>query len=425
MKHKKKGLISKKSIPIILFAIVLLCEIYLTSYKINFAIQLLFLLLIVNVNSGKNTFSANYLRTVFPLLCIFLLGFFGFIFNSYKVSFFIKDVIYFFKPIVALSIGYFLFKRQSEFFVFFKTIIYVGIVTALIHLIGVFIFSDVINESIHQIRGDFGLDNFIEVMAFYLLVHYKTTQPGTKIFANATFRRLILLGLLVSIFMYFSRTMFVVMFLIGFSLSGYTYITSRTIKFLLVLLLGITLMYIYLYSAKIDRNSQGIEAFFYKVKIAPEEIFKSKIDRESHKELWDHWRAYEAKRAFALMNNNPESYILGTGYGSLVNLKFKAPLDEEGMRYISRLHNGYVFVFYKTGFFGLLLMFFFLIQLYKRIYGNTNLEHNQVFIKRAISGIGLYYLFTSLIISGIYIPRDTIIFILGGLLSFEKFSLRT
>lgn len=423
MKHKKKSLISKKNIPLILFSIVLLCEIYLTSYKINFAIQLLFLLLIVN--SGKNTFSTNYLRTVFPLLCIFLLGFLGFIFNSYKVSFFIKDVIYFLKPVIALSIGYFLFKRQPDFFVFFKTIIYVGVITALIHLIGVFVFSDVSSESIHQIRGDFGLDNFIEVMAFYLLLHYKTTQPETKKITNNTFRRLILLVLLVSIFMYFSRTMLVMMFLIGFSLSGYTYITSRTINFLAVLLLGIILMYVYLFSVKIDRNSQGIEAFFYKVKIAPEEIFKSKIDRENHKELWDHWRAYEAKRAFALMNNNPESYIVGTGYGSLVNLKFKAPLGEEDMRYISRLHNGYVFVFYKTGFFGLLLMLFFLIQLYRRIYGNINLESNQLFVKRAISGIGLYYLFTSLIISGIYIPRDTIIFILGGLLSFEKFSLRT
>ena len=53
------------------------------------------------------------------------------------------------------------------------------------------------------------------------------------------------------------------------------------------------------------------------------------------------------------MKENPSSYIIGTGYGSLVNLKFKAPLGNEDMKYISRLHNGYVFVFYKTGIFGL------------------------------------------------------------------------
>ena len=68
------------------------------------------------------------------------------------------------------------------------------------------------------------------------------------------------------------------------------------------------------------------------------------------------------------MNENPKSYFFGNGYGSLVNLKFKAPLSKEGMRYISVLHNGYMFVFYKTGIIGLLLYLFFLVQLYLRNY---------------------------------------------------------
>nr|WP_294934523.1 O-antigen ligase family protein [uncultured Flavobacterium sp.] len=411
-------MISKKNIPIILFAIVLLCEIYLSSYKVNFAIQFLFLLGILN--SRKNRISYGFITTILPLLIILLIGFLGYITKPYELSFFIKDVIYFLKPIIALLIGYLLFKNHKDFTLFFKTIICLGIATALVHLIGIFVFADVVGESIHELRGDFGLDNFIEIVAFYLLFHFRTTLPKTLIARASVYRWLLLLLLLVSIFMYFSRTMLVVFFLIGLSMTGYTRITSKALKIVGVMLLGIGLLYTYLYSVKIERNSQGIEAFMYKIKIAPEEIFKSKIDRENHKELWDHWRAYEAKRAFSLMNENPESYVIGAGHGSLVNLKFKAPLGEEDMRYISRLHNGYVFVLYKTGFFGLLLMFVFLIQLYRRIYNTEDLNKNQVFIKRTISGIGLFYLFTSLIITGIYIPRDAIVFILGGLISFEK-----
>ena len=39
-----------------------------------------------------------------------------------------------------------------------------------------------------------------------------------------------------------------------------------------------------------------------------------------------------------------------------------------------------------------------------------------------ISGIGLVYVFTTLTITGIYNGRDVIIFILGGLLYFERSS---
>ncbi|MFY7810549.1 MAG: hypothetical protein ACOVQ2_02345, partial [Flavobacterium sp.] len=169
------------------------------------------------------------------------------------------------------------------------------------------------------------------------------------------------------------------------------------------------------YSVKIERNGKGIEAFLYKIKIAPEEIFQSKIDRENHVDLWDHWRGYEAKRALALMDKEKSSYIIGMGFGSLVNLKFYAPLteDNKGLKYISELHNGYIYVFYKLGLIGLLFYLFFLIYLYNFIYLKKTFE--SIFI----SIIGLFYLYTTLTITGIYNNKDTLIFILGALLYFH------
>jgi hypothetical protein len=212
--------------------------------------------------------------------------------------------------------------------------------------------------------------------------------------------------------------MIVVAIILLITIYGYTIITKRGLRIIGVVFVSILVFYGYLFSIKISRNQPGLESFLYKVKNAPSEIFKTKIDRENHKDLWDHWRGYEAKRAFSLMEKDPKSYAIGTGYGSLVNLKFFAPLTEnykdKGIKYISELHNGYVYIYYKTGIFSLFLYLIFLINLYNKIYYNKNFE------TYFISAIGVAFLFTTLTITGMYNSRDVIVFLLGALLFFEK-----
>lgn len=416
-------MIPKKYIPITLFIVVLLCEIYLPSYKINFALQFLFLIGILLTTKCK--ISKPTLLIIAPLVLIFIIGLLGFFYEKHDLSFIIKDITYFLKPINGILLSYFLFRKGFDLVIFLKTILFVGCLTAFIHLFGIFILGDFANNSIHKLRGDFGLDNFIEIFAFYILLFSKKYMNEWLI-RKKVFRFLVLFFLLISIYLYFSRTMLVVFFIMGFSLLGYAKITVKTLKFIGIAIVSILVLYAYLFSVKLDRNAKGAEAFLYKIKIAPEEIFKSKIDRNNHKELWDHWRGYEAKRAIYLMEENPTSYFIGTGFGSLVNLKFQAPVGGEGgMKYISRLHNGYIFVLYKTGILGLLLYFVFLTSLYMKIYRfNTN-NSNQILVNRLISSIGLFYIFTTLIISGIYIPRDAVVFVLGGLLSFNTLKSNT
>ena len=409
-------MIPKKYIPITLFVVILLCEIYLPSYKINFALQFFFLMGLTLTTKCK--ISKHTLFLISPLFIIFIIGFLGFFNTDHNLNFIIKDITYFLKPVNAILLSYFLFRKGLDLIVFLKTILFLGCFTAFIHLFGIFVIGDVANNSIHKLRGDFGLDNFIEIFALYILLFSKSFL-GKSIVVSKKWYYLMVAVFLLSIYLYFSRTMLVVFFLIGFTLLGYTKITIKTFKFIGIAIVFILLLYGYLFSVKLDRNAKGAEAFLYKIKIAPEEIFKSKIDRNNHKELWDHWRGYEAKRAVSLMDESPSSYFIGTGYGSLVNLKFQAPVGEGGMKYISRLHNGYVFVFYKTGIVGLLLYLVFLIKLYLKTYRLTNANRKKLFVNRLISSIGLFYIFTTLIISGVYIPTDAVVFILGGLLSFD------
>lgn len=408
-------MIAKKHIPITLFTLVLLCELYLPSYKLNFAIQFVSLAIVVFIS--KTTISLRFFKTILPLLLIFLVGFLGYLLDFYPLSATIKDITYFLKPIVVLVLSYVLIKKQNDMFLFLKAIVFIAAFTAFLHLFGIFVLGDFRENSIHELRGDFGLDNFIEIFALYILLFSKRFL-GKPIVEDRRWYYVLVVVFLLSIYLYFSRTMLVAFFLIGFSMLGYTKITTGTLKFIGFAFLLIGLLYAYLFSVKIDRNAKGVEAFLYKIKIAPEEIFETKIDRENHKELWDHWRGYEAKRALELMNENPTSYFFGTGHGSLVNLKFKAPVGEKDMKFISRIHNGYVFVLYKTGFVGLILYFLFLINLYLKIYNKKSSEE-LYFANRIIVSISVFYVFTSLIITGIYIPIDAVFFILGGLLSFN------
>ena len=400
-----------------LFIIIILLQLYLPSFKANvlfqvFILGLFFLFEKVQINK-------LFFKTILPILILFLLGFVGFLFN--KVTFFdvFKDIFHFLKPITGLLIGYFFYRKIDDFKMFVKTIIIVGLLSAVIHFGILFFISGF--SSVNEIR-EFGRDNFLELFSLFFLLFYKKFQNDT-LFKNQFQNFFFILLLFASNVLYFSRTMIVVAIILLITIYGYTIITKRGLRIIGVVFVSILLFYGYLFSIKISRNQTGIESFLYKVKNAPSEIFKTKIDRENHKDLWDHWRGYEAKRAFSLMEKDPKSYVIGTGYGSLVNLKFFAPLTEnykdKGIKYISELHNGYVYIYYKTGIFSLFLYLVFLINLYIKIYYNKNFE------TYFISAIGVAFLFTTLTITGMYNSRDVIVFLLGALLFFEKKSKTT
>ena len=410
-------IISKSKFYTLLFILVLFLQLYLPSFKLNLFLQIGVLLLYFF--NEKSSIEKRFLKIIVPLLLLFLLGFIGTLFHNYPIYEIIKDIFHFLKPIVGILIGFLFYKKINNFNLFIKTIVYCGFASAIIHFLVLIFTRNLFSGSVDAIR-EFGKDNFLELFALFFLLFYNFFQK-VRLFENCLLARLILIVLLLSNVLYFSRTMIVVAIILLLSVYGYTVLNNKTIRFMVLFITAVALFYGYLFSVKIERNKPGIEGFLYKVKIAPAELFKTKIDRDNHKDLWDHWRGYEAKRAYALMQENPSSFVVGTGFGSLVNLKFKAPLtgEKEGMRYISELHNGYMYVFYKTGSIGIIILLLFFVTLYLALYRK---DKNKKMISVFISGIGLVYVFTTLTITGIYNGRDVIIFILGGLLYFERSS---
>ena len=284
--------------------------------------------LLILYASGVKSVSNSFLKTIVPLSLIFILGFIGSFFYQNNSIDVVKDCLYFSKPVIGILLGYFVFKAINDQFLFFKTFIFLALFCASIHLFGIVFFSNLNKTSINDLRSDFGFDNFLEIFGFFFLIMLPKSniQP---IFKNDLARKIIIIILFISISLYLSRTMILMMLVLTISFLGFTRLNQKSIK-ILAFFFSISLVFVLiLNSIKIDRNTKGIEALFYKIKMAPGEVFNSKIDSDDHKQLWDHWRAYEAKRALSLMEGYKFSVITGTGFGSLVNLKFMAPLSEK------------------------------------------------------------------------------------------------
>lgn len=388
--------------------IVLFLQLYLPSFKANTFIQIGALGLFFLVD--RPMLSLSFLRTTFPVAVLFAIGFVGMFGNDYPLYNIIKDIFHFIKPLLGLALGY-LYFRAMGYERFVRTVVIAGFISAIAHIAIVVFLSG--TSTVNQIR-EFSKDNFLELFSIFFLGYYHQFN-GKSLFAKKATFRWIFWILLLSNILYFSRTMIGVAVLLWLSIKGLTVITATTIKIGATLLMLVVLLYAYLFSVKIERDKNGFESFLYKVKIAPEELFETRIDRENHADLWDHWRGYETKRALALLEDQPSGYVYGCGYGSLVNLKFYAPLtgEKKGMRYISELHNGYAYMLYKTGILGLLIYLWFLITLYRKI------DLGRTFPLKVISATGLIYMFTTLTITGIYNTKDIIIFILGAMLYFQ------
>uniref|UniRef100_UPI0025F05F4E O-antigen ligase family protein n=1 Tax=uncultured Flavobacterium sp. TaxID=165435 RepID=UPI0025F05F4E len=383
-----------------IFMLIVVCDLYVGSFKLNIFLQL-GVLVACHVLEPV-AFSKRISRHMAGLLLLLLIGFIGTIIHFHSLSAIFKDLFHFIKPLLGLVLGYTLFRRMGDIMMFARTIVITAVFTAMIHLLIILLLTDFMSGRIEIIRL-YTKDNFLEVIALFVLIWYPKFE-GRELFVKKPYKWIFAVILLFSSFLYFSRTMIIIAGIVWLTIKGYTKITAKGLRAIAVVITAISLFYVYLYNANIRRGTQGLEGFLYKIKIVPEEIFTFNIDRHNHADLWDHWRGYEAKRAFDLMKQYPSSYIIGTGHGSLVDLKFYAPLtgDRKGIRYISELHNGYVYIFYKTGITGLLIYLFILLRWYAYVYKRHDLS------TILISAGGFIFLLSSIMITGIYNSKDII-----------------
>lgn len=400
-------------LPKVLFVLLLLISLQFNSFEGVIALSLL--LLLVLLSTTKSSISLQFLNIVSPLMGILLIAIIIGFFSEKHIIDFIKDFLYLIKPVLFLFIGYLFSQKLNDKNKFFQIIIYTATACAAYHIFQFIIYiAQVDTFSMNQMRPRIGLDNFLELFALALLVA-NTKYKSLRI----KYLKWITIILAISFVLYFSRTMFALIIIMSLAFLGYLRISKKGLRYIFIVLIGLIAFYTYLFSIEIPRDSKStVDNFLYKMKTAPSEIFiaNTSFDTKNHAELWDHWRAYEANQAIGQLNDEGIwSWSFGLGAGSLVDLEFYAPIskDAKGMRYITNIHNGYVFVLYKTGILGL---FFYLLFLFGNYMAYKKSKYTNPLLADMIFGIVLFYLSTSLVITGIYNLSDPITLILGGTL---------
>lgn len=381
---------------------------YLDNYELTFVIWSL---------TALFTFSQQYsIGIIKQLICfasILILASIVYLFKDHQVYFTIRDITYLVKPILGLLIGYQLCKKLRE--QVFKVIAETGFIIALIHLLLIFkavLFFKV--STIHNIRFFGGFFSDFEVIALIILIFHE------KFELNFSRKKTIFLTVFIafSVFMYLARTNFIQFLLLFLAMKGYFKVNKRSITVVVSVLVISAIGYSTIVYINPKRNGEGLEAFLYKIKVAPIEPFKTKINRDDWKDFNDNYRSYENIMTVRQVSREGfNSVLFGQGLGSQVDLKQEVWLGDMNLRYISILHNGFMTIFLKTGLFGLMIYLISIFMLFKKAKSTVPIVQNMNLL---FVGIGVFLIFSNWVFMGVYNLADNKSIVIGMLICLRE-----
>lgn len=378
---------------------------YLNNYELTFAVWLVTIGLTL-----KKTYSVTFLHYIFCFASIFSIAFFVSLFRENPVYNIIRDSTYLLKPILGLFAGYQLCKFSSK--KAFNVIIYTGLIIAIIHLLIIFFaFLEHKTLTVNLIREKGGYFSDYEVYVLLILIFHKEFQ----IALSKQKIRMFILIIGFSSFLYLARTNFLQFFILFLGLKGYYTFNKRAITVLGATAVIILVSYSAVLAVNPKRGGKGLEAFLYKVKIAPIEPFKTKINKDDWKDFNDNYRSYENIIAIKQVSNNGYSAIFfGEGLGATLDLGREVlSNDGEYVRHIPIVHNGYMTVFLKSGIVGVLILLYFLIILFRQKRA-TNQLTNQ--INLMLIATSVFLILSNWVFLGLYLKLDNKSILIGFLL---------
>ena len=399
--------ISKNSLYQILFALCVAVP-YLNNYELTFLVWTSSILVTI-----QRSYSIEFVKQILLFGGIFFLAFFSSLFNEFMTYDFIRDITYLIKPILGLLIGYQLCK--TKLINPLQTVIYTGIVLAIIHLCIVFYGIIFVGfRNIHQIRTYSGYFSDFEVYVIVLLIFHR----DFNLEISPKRKKWFLAILIFSSLFYLSRTNFIQFGILYLALKGFFVLDKRK----LIALISVVFAGLLVYSAIVyynpKRNGKGIEAFMYKVKIAPTEPFKTKINTEDYKDFNDNYRSVENINTVGQMvNDDWFTVVFGKGLGSKVDLKKEVWLDDAKLRFISILHNGFMTVFLKSGIIGVLLLFISIFLLFRRQKTEPILINK---VNYLFTGTAFFLFISYWVFMGFYFKADTKAILVGLLLAYAE-----
>ena len=298
----------------------------------------------------------------------------------------------------------------------FETIIYTGLFIAIIHLI-ILSFNVVFYRitNIHTLRALTGYFSDFEVYALILLIFHKQL----KLYFSKERFWLLTLVIGSSAFLYLSRTNFIQFFILYIGLKGYYSLNKKAITIFSISTIAILIGYALIYNTNPTRNGKGLEALFYKIKNAPIEPFKTKVNKDDYEDFNDNYRSFEnIKTIKQVYMEGVDGILFGKGLGSTIDIGRKIKTnDGTYVRHEPILHNGYLTVYLKSGLFGVSFLMFFLYNLLKQkkvsIYEVKQI--NLILISTAV-----FLIISNWVLLGLFLKLDNKSIIIGFLISYRE-----
>jgi len=387
---------------------------FFPNYEVTFLIWLTTVLL---------TIKKKYSETMFTFILLFsgilLIASFSSLFYEYQTFSMVKDFTYLLKPILGLLVGYQLFdKFKSKSFDMF---ISAGLVLSTIHiLLIIFALFKFHSVDMHLIRAEAGYFSDYEVYVFVVLLF----SNKFNIEIDKKKKSLFLLVIGFSIFMYLARTNFLQLAILILGIKGYFVLTKKSLKVLGLVSISVLLCYGAIYYSNPKRNGKGIETLLYKIKIAPVEAFKTRINKDDWKDFNDNYRSFEnIITVKQVTSDGSRAVCFGKGIGSTLNIGQKIyTTDGSVIQYISIAHNGFMTIFMKSGLLGVLLLLVFLYLLYKQKRDENSLINH---LNMLLMGTSVFLLLSTWVFMGVYFKLDNKSIIIGLVLAMREYIIKT
>jgi len=400
--------ISKTIFYQILFTICVVVP-YINNYELTFAIWFLVLLATIT-----QKYSIQVLKTIAPFIAIIIIAAFSLLFfdnNMYNV---IRDITYILKPVIGILVGYQLCKNSGPNVI--KTIINAGLLIATIHLSIIF-YNAIIHKivNIHVLREYGGYFSDYEIYVLIILLFHKQFQ------LNYSRNKLLLLIAIVgfSSFLYVSRTNFIQLILFFMTLMGYFKLNMRSLKIISIFTIIILVGYSLIYNMNLSRNGRGLESLLYKIKNAPIEAFKTKINQDDYEDFNDNFRSFENIKTVRQVTQEGWSAILiGKGLGATVDVGRRMRTnDGTYVRHEAILHNAYMTVFLKSGLLGVCFLIYSMYVLIRNKKSNNPMIQQ---LNLLLLATGIFLIFENWVLLGIFLKTESKAVLIGFILCYRE-----
>ena len=400
-----------KAYPVLLYLSILV--LLINSYEITFLVWSFTAFVTLHKN-----YSVKVLKLFSILFLVILIAFFSSFFHDHKTYNFIRDFTYLLKPILGILIGYNICKTMGPKMI--KLIVYAGVILAVVHILTLAIcYSVFAIRTVHELRHYGGYFDDYEVCVLILLIF----RDKFDLYLSRQKVMLFIIIISFSLLLYLARTniiQFIIMFL---ALKGYFRVTLKSLKVLATTIIVVLMAYSAIYYSYPQRKGKGIEAFLYKIKIAPIEAFKTKINQDDWKEFNDNYRSFENIITVRQVSSNGWfTMTFGEGLGSTIDIGREMwTNDGEFIRYVPTLHNAYMTMLLKSGLIGVFLLLLFIVFLLRNL-GSDNERIR--YVNYLIVGVGLFLILSNWVFMGLYLKLDNKSIFLGFLLCYRELLLK-